>query len=1531
MRRHPYVRQELVNWTKWLLERYSAHLLRMDASAHINPEFFPFYQNATKMPLWLETVADPWDYERARQGANYSYQSFSLYNGTVTCFAPEAPNGDSTTGCYQISLVRERLQALGADTRLMGTFVENHDTDRFLSASYYGAEQAMGRNNTGSAWESANRKPLWETGFDVSSPMYTFIRTMAWYRFWLNVTQETQLEHYMDRSTYAFSHGPSLLAVLTAGAPPGSTATPAERYPQGHLMTNLTHMAGKELCDALRSGYCVRVSANGTASVAPSPTDEPLILVPRQWLKPASFFVPIPAREAQWRRGLAVTLSTIFGAVLLGLLGLSSLRGTGDAHVVTGPAGACKPALHHSDSAGSTKLGSSGSSKLDASDSGALAIDLEAGCGPVPSGKSASRPGPATSPATATRAGSMGRAAALAAPRSALLAQMQSPFEAQAGVEFAAAAAWAAACKGSSDASEDRITAAHRADSRRSGSGLRFSSKFDSALDAVERGGLSAVPQSPKSGKPIQLRPVGSLDVCDSLGLPIIDSLPMEPSPVMDWSLEGLESFKAHNAHVSAVHELVDALQSDSRLVMHVCLEYSVPHLGLNSELMFGGLGKVWVVDSFIRNTTRPMLLCAPMYAPFYGPEGGSKPRLFREPPIATFPAFVGGTKHLVDVYLTSTAAPSGGKAKVTAGAQAGQTPPTFFLLLASPVFQKRTRSTIYTHASEEEELTFFSVFNQAVAHVVQTLGVRSLQLHDYHGALSIAYLPPQIPVRAMLVAHNADYNGSWPVWTKSREAWVYAMFNLPLNEHTRSLCEHEGCFNMLRPLLTHMCARQGGKGVVAVSPRYAQRCVAKFSMFWQLPHGAQGILNGMEEDCRPQLALDTPAELDAFFASKLEAKLAYQAAKGLQVGAEHKLIVFLGRITHQKGCDLIALAARDILKGNRHAQIVMAGPIGDEYGEQARTLLEKGTLSEVVLAHDFPGRVVNAAGQYVAGAEKEQLILATDFFLCPSRFEPCGLADIEFGWLGAVQIGHHTGGLGKMPGFYYRAPLDCREDQAIRLARVTLKALSMPAAELRRLAEAALRTEFPPHVQMARYERAWARLHSCSRKQSAAKAAVMEPGEAQFFGSAWLEDNTPYDPNTSAERQAVKRQRERRAWLHNGLIIAMQAVLQLPSLLCLLWYSSMALAGNIRFEASTSAATIATSPTSIYFYAYSLSAVACQTIGFLVPPLLYMRLAAAGLVISTLCMLWSLWLPSAAQALYLATSAGAAAWSPLLAYPFLDMSHISMSQHGPLLMGVSDVLSRATSVAAVWAMLRNGQGATDFAGFEAAGVVLLIAAVWFVMWLGQRSPLPAHFCHFRLRLRGQLSTLLRQRRCWLLAVCVTTLDSFAGAALLSIIYKIKSLEDTQLYLLAFALTSLGAAAGASALLMSRLGRRLGLRLMYCLAALPGVVVAQGILILYGGSAGLWIAATLLGSLYVRQSLVGLLTLHTLPTRETYALVRTLQVVLGSLAIVAGLALGGSGLGGGLGWTLGGIYEAARLLLVAAVIVLHCHENIASP
>ena len=216
-----------------------------------------------------------------------------------------------------------------------------------------------------------------------------------------------------------------------------------------------------------------------------------------------------PHLQAQWRRGLAITLSTIVVAVLLSLLGLYALRcwragrllGLSSLHaaedVVTCPAS--KPALQHSDSTSSSKLGST--------QSGALAIDMEGGGGAVPSGSSATPANRAPVPRPTASAGS--KTASLAAPRSALLAQLHSPFEAQASVEFAAAAAWAAACAAGGNKSAGLIPAARRAASGGSGSGLRCSSKFDSALDALECGGMQASPRSP--GKPIQLKNVGSL------------------------------------------------------------------------------------------------------------------------------------------------------------------------------------------------------------------------------------------------------------------------------------------------------------------------------------------------------------------------------------------------------------------------------------------------------------------------------------------------------------------------------------------------------------------------------------------------------------------------------------------------------------------------------------------------------------------------------------------------------------------------------------------------------------------------------------------------------------------------------------------------------------------------------------------------------------------------------------------------------------------------------------------------------------
>lgn len=76
-------------------------------------------------------------------------------------------------------------------------------------------------------------------------------------------------------------------------------------------------------------------------------------------------------------------------------------------------------------------------------------------------------------------------------------------------------------------------------------------------------------------------------------------------------------------------------------------------------------------------------------------------------------------------------------------------------------------------------------------------------------------------------------------------------------------------------------------------------------------------------------------------------------------------------------------------------------------------------------------------------------------------------------------------------------------------------------------------------------------------------------------------------------------------------------------------------------------------------------------------------------------------------------------------------------------------------------------------------------------------------------------------------AMAVITLDSFAKGFLLSQVFHIRSPQDLQHFMLVLMCTFLLASAATGVLLTMRPGRRLGLKLMYCIAALPGVIVIQ--------------------------------------------------------------------------------------------------------
>lgn len=57
----------------------------------------------------------------------------------------------------------------------------------------------------------------------------------------------------------------------------------------------------------------------------------------------------------------------------------------------------------------------------------------------------------------------------------------------------------------------------------------------------------------------------------------------------------------------------------------------------------------------------------------------------------------------------------------------------------------------------------------QAVAAVIMCEGITHVQLHDYHGGISLQYLPAELRPAVLYVAHNAHCNATFPVPSDKR------------------------------------------------------------------------------------------------------------------------------------------------------------------------------------------------------------------------------------------------------------------------------------------------------------------------------------------------------------------------------------------------------------------------------------------------------------------------------------------------------------------------------------------------------------------------------------------------------------------------------------------------------------------------------------------------------------------------------------------------------------------------------------------
>lgn len=124
-------------------------------------------------------------------------------------------------------------------------------------------------------------------------------------------------------------------------------------------------------------------------------------------------------------------------------------------------------------------------------------------------------------------------------------------------------------------------------------------------------------------------------------------------------------------------------------------------------------------------------------------------------------------------------------------------------------------------------------------------------------------------------------------------------------------------------------------------------------------------------------------------------------------------LVTVIGRLTAQKGVDKLLDALGILLPLDPDFQVLVLGS-GDKGIEEGLVRLaeEKANQGRICVLRGYSAELANLI--YAAG----------DFFVIPSRYEPCGLTDFIAQLFGNLPIVHHVGGLVKVvdevTGFAY-------------------------------------------------------------------------------------------------------------------------------------------------------------------------------------------------------------------------------------------------------------------------------------------------------------------------------------------------------------------------------------------------------------------------------------------------------------------------------------------------------------------------------
>ncbi len=308
-------------------------------------------------------------------------------------------------------------------------------------------------------------------------------------------------------------------------------------------------------------------------------------------------------------------------------------------------------------------------------------------------------------------------------------------------------------------------------------------------------------------------------------------------------------------------------------------------------------------------------------------------------------------------------------------------------------------RDSCYGYGDDEERFAFFC---RAVLEVLPYLDFIPdvLHCHDWQTGMIPVLLESQYRgleqyrnIKTVFTIHNLKFQGVCGV--SEMKEW----FGLGEEYFTPDKLEFYGAASFMKGGLTY------SHRITTVSESYAQEIKDPY-----YGERMDGLLKAREQELRGIVnGIDYEAfnpKTDPFIyhnytkstiREKKQNKTELQKRLGLTVDEELPMIGLVSRLTDQKGLALIECVFDEIMKEG--VQFVILGSGDRKYEELFKNAVDR-----------YPGSV--AVKIAYSDPRAQRIYAASDFFLMPSLFEPCGLGQLISMRYGTLPIVRETGGL---------------------------------------------------------------------------------------------------------------------------------------------------------------------------------------------------------------------------------------------------------------------------------------------------------------------------------------------------------------------------------------------------------------------------------------------------------------------------------------------------------------------------------------